>query len=1439
MSKLVFNVNKIQDKEESIEDLIKKYYDSEPWRQSYAGRGDDELEVKFGTGAARRIQLKRSDYDSVIRKLVSLGFSQGEMMEDYSLRIFFPSKDRPSFLRAEVKTFESIQRYCETNSLDAARTEFIEKKKVHSSRGVDNRDFNFKITWNRETPASGFRDISSTSGELGKTFRFINRVTFTHENYPVKVDISIVKSSKNFDRYLPTGQKDDKGNDIYHLEQETFKDVASSGVFTAVEKYEIEIEVDNKKIGPETEFPQPGDLVTSLKKVIKFVLCGIQKTNYPIKIEEQTDVKKDYGSLFARKTVTINKRAMPERYFFVGPNPVTLQLENVSEKTREKVPNIRNNYVVTDKADGERSLLFVSGKGKIYLISSNMDVRFTGAVTTDETLYRSLLDGELVSHDIYKDPINLYLGFDLYCLNGKDTRKLPLVSVKKDGQSRYRLLQRVTETLGRTMTSIIKATIVSPITVQHKRFLPEVPTDNGNDIFDACKSFLTEKNSQLYETDGLIFTPAFLCVYGMEGVRCDEVPNKSLSWYGAFKWKPPEFNTIDFLVSTVKNKGGTDEIVKAYSSGMNTERIEQDESFKIIELKVSCKKGEFNPNLRPCDAILKDEYTVEKDKGDTFDTYPLTFVPIDPVDPNEGRCMIKLDINGQMTCEEGEVFRDKMIVEFSYNKEERRWKPLRVRHDKTNAMLSRTVGVKYGNTYEVALSNWISIHYDVKEEMLKTGVIPVNDDDKEEKEVYYSNAGKDKGQRGLREYHNYYKSKLVGAVSRKKSNERTKLLIDYACGLGGDITKWDKANIKFVLGIDLYENNINRTGGACSRYVNLRIDEESKGKKDIMQAIFLQGNSSLNIKNGAAFGDNLTSFQVVKALFNDGIREQEAKVLGKGVSKSFGIARDGFDISSCQFALHYFFKDVRTLRGFITNLSECTKLNGYFIGTAYDGKKIYELLRRNNGLMQFKDEVAGNVTLSIQRGRYTDDDNSFLDSNDASTLGKDISVLQESIGQAITEYLINFDYFNSVMQNFGFAPIDAKEANIFGLPYDKGIGTFEDLFKQYNKDKSTDRLEDYAANLTDMTPTEKRISFLSMYFVYQKIRDVDPNSVIMEEEIMMPVVGEGEGEQEDEEFEVDILNPKIKKLKGSEQTLLTEGMEDVQLNLKKRAQLETEAPQEQEETGKPPEKKKNKTAKNKTDVPPAETKKVYTITFGDVAENHAAMQKIGTLHEKGYSVAQLRDIQQRLTELGLTTEMADLNVGFETFPDAKVLVIRKGAQFILGEESTAGLMAENDKLSMDKKALMKGRVVNKVARWNLCFADEDQEPSYGDGKGRIVAWKHVPKVSAIRDRIAQWTSDVPLNGEANYYYDISQCGIGFHGDAERRKVFAVRMGETMPLYFKWFQNSLPVSEPIELVLNDGDMYIMSEKAVGNDWLRKKIPTLRHSTGCAKFTGVNK
>jgi hypothetical protein len=253
---------------------------------------------------------------------------------------------------------------------------------------------------------------------------------------------------------------------------------------------------------------------------------------------------------------------------------------------------------------------------------------------------------------------------------------------------------------------------------------------------------------------------------------------------------------------------------------------------------------------------------------------------------------------------------------------------------------------------------------------------------------------------------------------------------------------------------------------------------------------------------------------------------------------------------------------------------------------------------------------------------------------------------------------------------------------------------------------------------------------------------------------------------------------------------------------------------------------------------------VSTFTFGDVAENHARMQKIGTLHDKGYSVEQLQALGESLRAVGLTTEYVSLDAhwkGDGEVPAAGVLVIRKGVQHILGTENTIPLQDEHKDLEVDKMAFMRGRVVNKRARWNLCFDDEDQEPKYEEGKGRIVAYRHLPLTQRIRQTIAKWTGDELLNAEANYYYNLSQCGIGYHGDGERRKVFAARIGasEMMPLYYQWYQNSEPVGERIQVVLEDGDMYAMSEKAVGFDWLKKKIPTLRHASGIDKFTVIKK
>jgi hypothetical protein len=154
-------------------------------------------------------------------------------------------------------------------------------------------------------------------------------------------------------------------------------------------------------------------------------------------------------------------------------------------------------------------------------------------------------------------------------------------------------------------------------------------------------------------------------------------------------------------------------------------------------------------------------------------------------------------------------------------------------------------------------------------------------------------------------------------------------LIDFACGKAGDLPKWINSNLAFVLGIDLNKDNIeNRLDGACARYLNY-----AKKYTTIPKAIFINGNSFINIKNGDAFATEKNK-QIIKALFGEGAKNEV--VLGKGVYNNYGIAQNGFNISSIQFALHYMFENESILNEFLKNVSQCTALDGYFIGTCYD-----------------------------------------------------------------------------------------------------------------------------------------------------------------------------------------------------------------------------------------------------------------------------------------------------------------------------------------------------------------------------------------------------------------------------------------------------------------------------------------------------------------------
>lgn len=240
--------------------------------------------------------------------------------------------------------------------------------------------------------------------------------------------------------------------------------------------------------------------------------------------------------------------------------------------------------------------------------------------------------------------------------------------------------------------------------------------------------------------------------------------------------------------------------------------------------------------------------------------------------------------------------------------------------------------------------------------------------------------------------------------------------------------------------------------------------------------------------------------------------------------------------------------------------------------------------------------------------------------------------------------------------------------------------------------------------------------------------------------------------------------------------------------------------------------------------------KTFTFTFGDCAENHVGMQKIGITQDSGYSYEDILNFKTYFDSHDCKTEL--INLQYEN-NKAYFLVIRNGMSVFLNKDDD--LFKEHNDLKKDTQAIMYGRVVNKLARHNLCYAEKSQVSDLSAKKGTVVAYNDVPLLSKIRKGIINLSpknSDIVVEG--NFYYDVKKCGIGYHGDAERSKVIGLRVGETFPLCFQWYHMSSKFGDQIRIDLSHGDMYVMCDKATGRDWKKRNLFTLRHAAGADKY-----
>ena len=1103
-----------------------------------------EMEAKFGTKGIK--QITKIDYDNVIKKLKSLGFKSDDENGNYSLKIQPETIYRGELsvagnfdlFRVEINGMLNIQEYCKTNNIkslnqNSSRSivvlqKYDVKEDPESSEiihSADFDDFNFRVTFKTERTINKNNpkviNLFDTWNNKKKIFRYINRVTYINSIlFPAfKIDLSIVRSStKNRGRMSQT------------------TNISDSNVFNNPETYEIEIELINNeashnyiKIVEGIRVVNSRKLATDLQKIVRYILSGLQGTDYPIKYSEQDEVIKNYLKLlFEKEYKNKGETYEPKRAYtsnFIGPSSVALQRINiVPNKTDIIVPNITEqySYCVTDKADGERHLLYIDVTGKIYLINTNMNVIFTGAKTEYEKAFNTIIDGELISHNKIGNFINKYAAFDIYYFGGFDIRHFPFMYVPnlniddkgKPMKYRLNLLQQAIKKIKsihinskREDTDKIK--LATPISIVSKAFYPsynEIGKESKEelpqyDIFESCQTILNDIRNGIvydYEVDGLIFTPT---TYGVGSNELNKSgPKKKITWNYSFKWKPSEtseifshsYNTIDFLVKTIKNDNNMDIITPIFENGVNMYETSSMKQFKMLQLCVGYSLRDHG-YLNPCNDLLEDKYSVLKDTDDEpieNDYFAKQFYPSEPYDLNAGlaNMMLKLDGNNsyQMFTEEGETFTDDMIVEFKYDKylnksTQWKWIPLRIRYDKTADY--RLTKRNFGNNYNVANSTWYSIHNPITEEMISTGRnipdVEISDD------VYYNGVVGDKMTEAMRDFHNLYvKRKLILAVCR-----RGNILIDFACGKGGDFPKWNAAKLSFVLGIDISKDNIeNKINGACARYLNFK-----KTDKNTPYALFVNGNSSLNIRSGDKMNTDKDN-KIIKSVFRIDAKSESSKmtVTEPAIERQFGVGYHGFNVSSCQFAMHYMFENKTTFYNFIRNVAECTAENGYFIATTYDGKEVFNILRRLKIGEQVERYIRDKKIWSIQKNY----DNITFEDNETS-LGYQINVYQDSINKSIPEYLVNDKFLIKTMEKYGFTLIDKDDCKRFKIKY--ATNTFGNLYREFMTEIE-DKLErgmykdvekEYG-KAYNMTNEEKDISFLNMYFIFKKVvsRDV-------------------------------------------------------------------------------------------------------------------------------------------------------------------------------------------------------------------------------------------------------------------------------------------------------------------------------------------------------------
>jgi hypothetical protein len=167
-----------------------------------------EMEVRFGTRGIKPIT--RNDYDNVIRKLLSNGFSKAQQKDLLRIQTEYvdpkTSLSKISNIRVEIDGIDNIRNYCKTDNIEGLtkvnfvqKQPYINKETKQMSQMVNNDDYNFRASLSTEKKfkkGSGVvRNMLEKWSDSKKVFRYISRYSMQRSvDMPFYIDLSIVYS---------------------------------------------------------------------------------------------------------------------------------------------------------------------------------------------------------------------------------------------------------------------------------------------------------------------------------------------------------------------------------------------------------------------------------------------------------------------------------------------------------------------------------------------------------------------------------------------------------------------------------------------------------------------------------------------------------------------------------------------------------------------------------------------------------------------------------------------------------------------------------------------------------------------------------------------------------------------------------------------------------------------------------------------------------------------------------------------------------------------------------------------------------------------------------------------------------------------------------------------------------------------------------------------